>query len=239
VVCGFGMLSFVLAQQVYYFFGCFKIITKEERTAYLMSIYSQNIKYLFIFGDFYPLDFSSIEIHNSGFYEYSSFEKSTFPHSNKTIFFATEFKGIVPKANINAEISIFDNTCSINKSLKQAIIKDEENKHELEERIKEDFITFFNVLYVNRSFFKKSENIFRNKKGKIYPMLSIDDYLFFFIDTGVFEKEKSLGSDSKYHYSVSQSYKEDVRYLLTNNNFTPKLKAIYKSFLHSNLGNNH
>ena len=44
-------------------------------------------------------------------------------------------------------------------------------------------------------------------------------------------KEKSYSSKSKYHYTLTDTYKDDIRYLLTNNNLTPKFEYILKSLI--------
>lgn len=215
---------------LYYYFGSLPGLTRDERSIKLEELFEGHIQYLFVYGDFYPLDFSNLEIRDSGFYDYENFEKSGFPF-NRKVFFATEFKGIAPRANLDAEISIFDNSCELNNRLKHAIEKGEEDKGDLVSLIKNDFITIFTVLYRNRSFVKKSENIFKNKKGKIYPKLSVDDYISFFIGCEVFGRERSHSSNSKYHYFIEDEYKDDIRYLLTNSNFKPSLEKVFKRFI--------
>ncbi len=216
---------------LYYFFKCFPILTKKERSEHLNKIYSGDIRYVFIFGEFYPLDFRELKIKYSGFYEYENFEKSDFPQ-NKKVFFNSEFERIDPKANLNVAMGVFDETCRVNDRLKLAIVKGEGSKYDLLQAIKNDFILLFSVLYRNRMFVKKSENLFRNNKSKIYPKLALEDYLTFYIDNEVFDKVKLYGTSSKYHYSVSDKYKDDVRYLLTNNNFRQELEVVFKAFLH-------
>lgn len=220
---------------LYYYFRSIPGATRDERTSKLADLYSNQVRYLFVYGEFFSLDFSNIEVRDSGFYNYTSFEKSNFP-INKKVFFTTEFRGIAPKASLDAEIGIFDSSCELNRRLKHAILKGEENKGELLALIKNDFILIFSTLYRNRSFVKKSENIFKTKKGKIYPKLSMQDYLSYFIENGVFGKERSHSSSSKYHYFIEDSFKDDIRYLITNGNFRGSLEGIYKSFIIKRLG---
>jgi nucleoside phosphorylase len=220
---------------LYYYFRSNAGLSRDERTIKLMDLYDKHVQYFFVYGEFFALDFSMLEVRDSGFYDYSNFEKSNFP-INKKVFFTTEFRDIAPKARVDAEIGIFDSSCELNKRLKHAVVKGKENRAELMALIKNDFILLFSVLYRNRSFVKKSENIFKTKRAKIYPKLSMQDYLSFFIETGVFGKERSHTSNSKYHYFVEDTFKDDVRYLITNGNFRGSLESIYKSFIVKRLG---
>lgn len=220
---------------LYYYFRSTPGATRDERTIKLSELYDNNVRYLFVYGDFFALDFSNLKVRDSGFYDYTNFEKSQFP-LHKKVFYTTEFRGIAPKANLDAEIEIFDSSCELNKRLKHAIVKGEENKGELLSLIKNDFILVFSILYKNRSFVAKSENIFKTKRGKIYPKLSMQDYLSFFIEKGVFGRERSHASTSKYHYFVEDPFKDDIRYLITNGNLRGPLEGIFKSFIIKRFG---
>lgn len=215
---------------LYYFFGCLPNLTRTERAERLLILFSGHISNLYIYGDFYPLDFRKLTIHDSGFFDYKNFEKSFFPVNTK-VFYNSTFKGIEPETNLEADMEVFDNSCQVNDKLKHAIVKGEDNKKDLLNFIKKDFITILSVLYKNRMFVKKSENIFRNKKNSIYPKLGVDDYVSYFLERGVFEKERSYSSDSKYHYKTSKPFMNDIRYLITNNNFRNELENIYREFI--------
>lgn len=220
---------------LYYFFGCFPNFTRAERAEKLLILFSGRIDNLFIYGDFYPIDFKELKIYNSAFFNYKNFEKSFFPVNTK-VFYNTIFEGIEPEANLDADMNVFDDSCNINAKLKHAIVKGEDNKSDLLNFIKADFILLFNVLYKNRMFVGKSEKLFINKKNKIYPKLAIDDYISFFIEKGVFERERSHSKNTKYHYKISKNYMNDIRYLITNNNFRSELEQLFRDFIFKHFG---
>jgi nucleoside phosphorylase len=222
---------------LYFFFTLFQNLDKTDRAEYLKRIYSGRITYLFIFGDFFPLDFRNLTIEDSGFFKFQNFEKSIFP-TDKTVFYSTSFKGIVPKANIDAKNSLFDNSCSVNNSLKFAVNKSEGDKEHILNLVKSDMILIFGLLFKNRSFMSKSENIFKNKKNKLHSKISMKQYIDFFLGNDIFTKEKSYSSRSKYHYSLTDTYKDDIRYLLTNNNLTPKFEVVFKRIVENFYGIN-
>lgn len=215
---------------LYYFYTKFPNLDKTERSIHLKRIFSGRVINMFVFGDFYPLDFTNLTIEDSGFYAYQNFDKSIFPKDH-TVFYSTSFKGINPIANIDVQIKLFDNSCSVNDNLKYAVNKSEKDKEYIVNAVKSDLSLLFNILFKNRSFMKKSENIFKNKKNKLNSKISLKEYIDFFLANDIFLKEKSYSSNSKYHYSLTDTYKDDIRYLLTNNNLTLKLENIFKMLI--------
>jgi hypothetical protein len=215
------------------FYSCFPGMSKVDRSKILLEMFSNNIRYMFVYGDFFPFDFSNIQVFDSGFYNYNNFPKSSFPKED-VVFFNSEFKGIDPKVTLDTSLKIFDKSCAVNNRLKHAISEETENRDGIALRIQEDFVTLLSILFRNRMFVKKSDNIFKNKKGNIYNKLSIDDYISHFLEHNVLDKENSYGSSSKYHYFVTKEFQIDVRHLLTNNNIRGRMVDVFRQFIVKN-----
>lgn len=219
-----------ISASLYLYFSSNTSLDRTERMKKLLYIYSGKITGLFIYGKFFPLDFSSVSIHDSGFYNYEEFEKSKFPLDN-TIFYSTDFQGINPKGNLGTNNTVFDQSCSLNIALRKAACSEELTRNEILLNVRLDFIIVLGTLFRERRFFSKSENVFKTKNKSIKSRFTVDNYLNYFLTEGVFTRERSAGTGSKFHYSIHIDYRDDVRYFLTNNNFQVKLNGVYNKFI--------
>jgi len=214
----------------YFIFRMRPDYTRTERSEFISMVYSGDIQYFFIYGDFFPLDFSIIKISDSGFERYQEFESSIFPEE-KTVFYKTYFKEMNPKNKIGADNIVFDNSCEISTNLKKAILKSEVNRKQIIESIKKDFELLFGIVYHNRAFLKKSENIFKIEKRKLNGNIPLEEYIKFLFRSGVFDREETRSGDSQFHYFIAADFKDDIRYFMTNAIMNPKLTKVFKEFI--------
>jgi nucleoside phosphorylase/GTPase SAR1 family protein len=218
---------------LYLYFGSYQQNTKTDIAEKIKLLFSGHIQYMFIYGDFYPIDFSGLKIENSGFYDFNNFDKSFFP-KNEIVFFDTEFTNINPKLQLKIEKEIFDKSCHINSKLKHAITKVEGNKKELIQFIKSDFIKLFKIFFSGENFGKVSENLFKGYNTRFYSKLTTNDYVTFFFEKGIFKKEKSNKTPIHFVYFVNQDHQHSIRYLLTNSSFDKELRNLFTIFLKRN-----
>ena len=196
-------------------------LSRDKRIEIIKELYNNNeIKHLYIWRDFYALDFSNIKIWFSEFHEYNAlskckFDNMTFYHS---LFYNTQIldKCDLTKANFELE------SCTLGDIQKYIDENDLNNKGQVK-NIEEDFTIFCRNFFNGLNFEAKLiENItippkFQSKKKNLLDFLLEKDFL-------------RRSSINKY-YEIDKKYQRSVKNLINNNHIDTDLKLIFKSYL--------
>lgn len=133
---------------LYLAFDIYKLKTKIERTNLLLELYNVKriedkgiLKYLFIYGTFYNLNFENISICDSKFDGYSSLKSCDFPEKyKKPIFYTSTFVNTNLPAVKKLEKGYF-HSCDLDETIQHAIQSNgQEQQSNSQDSITKDFI---------------------------------------------------------------------------------------------------
>ena len=198
------------------------ILSKDKRIEIVKSLYSNNeIKHFYIWGEFYPLDFSNIKVWSSEFHEYTSFSKCKFEN---TIFYHSLFEDIeIHNCSISKENFDLD-SCSLG-TIQQYIDNQNSSFQNKIKVFEEDFLKFCRNFFNGSSFEAKLlENItipprFQNKKHNILDFLISNTFLI--QDSLILKK----------YYEIDKQYHRSIKSLIENNHIDPKIQDILISYI--------
>ena len=198
----------------------FKIETpydKKDRTELLKKLFKNDLKTTFIYGSFYPLDFTNLKIYDSQFIGYDNLFFSDFPKDD-TVFYYSSFidlkitrSKIIPK-------SIFDDTCNIPLEFRNyfAASKKTAKKHYL--LIKNDLKKFFKSFIFSNGFNDKSFNMINSN------FMTKFDRKILIKEMGAYNILMSRVNKGNTLYFINEEYKTSVLSLINQNNLDPKLE---------------
>lgn len=188
---------------------------------------SDKLNYLCIFGNFFPLDFSEIQVSEGWFQQYHSFQKCKFP-SDKTVFYHSTFKGIDPKFSLTLNSILFDSKCNLNEELKKAFDDGLNSAGNVYKQVRTNLQRILKIGYRYNNFSWKSESVY--KKATIKGNNSLDDYLRFLTLEGILEKySEQAGSGAG--FIVAQNFRNSAKDLIANENVKPELETVIKKIL--------
>ncbi len=197
---------------------------RSENSDALIQLFNTNKLYnMCVFGRFFPLDFTKLEVHDGWFERYESFDKCKFP-DNTVVFYDSTFKGINPKINMTSNTKLFEN-CKLNEELKRAVIEGNESIGNFYVRIRDDITRILKVGFSGNRFSWKSQGVYKTEASpKDFPL---SRYLDFLILKNVLTKipNKSGNSDG---YEVSEHFKDSAKNLITNSIVKPKMEMIIR-----------
>lgn len=178
---------------------------------------NRRIDGLNIYGDFPPLDFSSLTVLNSHFLDYKNFSKSKFRDAK---FLYCVFNSCANDEVLDSSIlaADFDATCSLGNLEK--LIDQAKSKELVSAKLVEDecfqflgsFFTSGNVFDPKLSWIKFSNRVNGLKAKNLSSLIP------------TFVKIKTIKSDEKY-YSLADGFVESARRFVDNNFVDDKLKA--------------
>ncbi|QQZ27530.1 ATP-binding protein [Thiothrix subterranea] len=125
--------------------------TKESRTSLIRDIYDSSglnyIKNVFIYGDFYPIDFTLFTWMDSSFVRYAGFAKSKFPEDDTVVFIATKFSDINILESTVLRKSFFDGTCQINNcNFDEVFVSLGSKKNQKIDLVRKDVVSIFSYM---------------------------------------------------------------------------------------------
>jgi hypothetical protein len=195
----------------------------------LIEIYGgSQITNLYIYGKFYPLDFTSLEITDSYFEDYEEFDKSRFP-ANQTVFYSCIFKGISPASTIDSTQKLFDKNCRLNDELRKAMDERKDSTDQLYSQVKDDLIKFLKKGFHAGGFSWKSDDMYKSIVTK--PPIGREDFLEYLLDQKVFIEEPKRGAGQGVVYKVSPSYQVSAKRLITDNLSDSMIKKLISALL--------
>lgn len=192
-------------------------LSKDKRREKFNLLFdSSNLEYLFIWGKYYPIDFSDLEIWSSEFHKFDNFCKSTFLNTSfyHSQFYDTDISGkCTDLSSCTFDECVLGDISSVIGSQKDAI----SGKINIVEK---DIKIFFRNFTDRSNFvYKEFNNItipnrLHNKPKKFIDLL---------ISKSVLEKEPLVLKKS---YGIVSSYHKDVSTFMNNNHMTPKMKKL-------------
>ncbi len=194
-------------------------LSKDKRINIIKELYNDSeIKYLYIWGNFYQLDFSNLNIWFSEFHEYHLFCKSKF---DNTKFYHSLFSNITVNKKCTITKDNFEmNTCTIG-SLQNYLDTSEDNKNKKLETIEEDFLLFSRNFFNGINFQAKlDENLTIPIKLKSMKKNFID----FLISINFLKKDPKL---LKNYYEIDKSYHRCIKNFIASNHTSPSLQKVF------------
>jgi len=215
-----------ISSLLYYIFFVFNPQTKSDSAELLKSLYGTRLQYVFIYGDFFPLDFCNITIFDGSFIGYNNLFKSIFP-TNKVVFHYCHFKNLQIKGNPHIPKNVFDETCSIPHEMKYLFEIDSQNRTALYQIVKNDIKMFMkSFFYTNYSFRSKTINQINSKySSKLSKKNLVEEAIkhnLIYIDSS---KKRSV------FYAVNSPFYSSVLSLLNQNNLDNNLEAFCNNIL--------
>ena len=197
---------------------------KSDNSDILIHLFGTNrLSNVCIFGKFFPLDFTTIEVHEGWFERYESFDKCKFPE-NEGVFYDSTFKDINPKINMASNTKLFDN-CRLSDELKRAVVDGKGSIGNLYSRIRDDLTRILKVGFSRNRFSWKSHGIYKTEASpKDFPL---DKYLKFLMIKGVLIKILNK-SGSGHGFEVSEHFKDSAKNLITNSIVKPQMEIIIR-----------
>ena len=215
-----GLLYFVLSSK--------SSRSKSDYSNELIQLFeSDKLEYLSIFEQFFPLDFTCLQVHGGWFEQYQNFERCKFP-SDKTVFYYSTFKGIDPKFSATLNSILFDSTCNLNEELKKAFDDGLNSAGNLSKQVRINLHRILKIGYRSGSFSWKSENLY--KMATVKGRISLDDYLRFLTLEGVLEKRCEEGGSGD-GFIVAKNFKDSAKNLIANDIVKPELETVIKKVL--------
>lgn len=215
-----GLLYFILSGE-----------SKRSKSDYsndLIQLFgSDRLNHLCIFGKFFPLDFSEIEVYEGWFEQYQNFQKCNFP-SDKTVFYDSTFKGIDLKFSPTFNSILFDSKCNLDEELKKAFDDGLNSAGNVYNQVRTNLLRILKVGYRSSNFSWKSESLY--KRVQIKGNNSLDDYLKILTLEGILEKrsEKAGSGDG---FMVAKNFINSAKSLIDNENVKPELEIVIKKIL--------
>jgi len=194
--------------------------TKQERTELIKYIYNDSLKYIFIYGEFYPLDFSEVKIFDSAFFDYGAFARSIFPQ-DQTVFYYCNISCDNIETSFKIALNIFDESCKISDSLKFATKLHELNELESIVIVENNFKRLFKSFYTSNTFNKRTIN-YISRNCHLNLKFSIDKLFKVLVGEGVLEKDDKL-------FSISKEFMGSVKHLLTNFDPDKKMRSLIRT----------
>jgi len=203
---------------LYYCFYVVNPVGKDECSQLLRTVYQNNLINIFIFGEFYAMDFNNLTIRDSIFIGYNNLFKSIFP-KEKNVFYYCIFKDLEVKGKPHIAEEIFDETCEIPDELKFVIALDKEKSEKLYELLKSDIKKFFRNFVTANSFDEKTYNqIHIAFSTNLNKRILIDEALRYGI-IGINEEKMK-----KEFYEINKDYYLSILTLLNQNKMEPSLE---------------
>lgn len=196
-------------------------LSKDKRREVLDQFYNnQKIEHMYIWGEYYPMDFSNLELWFSEFYKYENFCKSTFIN---TKFYHTSFYAI-PTENKCTDLSTctFDScvlgelSTIINAQVEASLGKQKNIEEDLKKFIR-NFIDRGNFIY------KNFDNITIPSTFASKPKRFVDSM------TGTLLEQEEVKLNKS--YGIAKEFQKDAISLIKDNHLTPKLKRVVDTLI--------
>ena len=192
-----------------------------DRTNLIKRIYNKFdiINNLFIYGKFFPLDFSEIVFMNCHFEEYETFSKCTFPSSvKKPIFQNSQFINInLPnKYKLNRD---FFESCDYDESFTLAFKNYGDNQNVQKLNLQNDFIGITSKIYRG----PKSLNLLK-QSYKLKTNMTMEAYLDVLIKIGYLEFNGQV-------YAICKLHNDNVNKLMTNKTIPSTMIPLYEKYV--------
>jgi len=189
------------------------------------------VRNLSIFGEFYPLDFSSLKVRDGYFSGYSGLGRSSIPE-NEVIFLSSTF--------VNFERSFFgkkhltwnnfDSDCVICDGLREVIEATNEDKERRRDHVITDLKKIFRVGFKGGAFVWKSEQVYRQQCASLKLNVGLSSLLNSLVSEGILLKELSKAS-SGFGFKLDSEFSLEVKDFLTQSLPGDRLEKLISKWL--------
>jgi len=194
---------------------------KTSRMDFLRILYGNDLNQIHIFGEFYPLNFSSCKIINSTFYNYNNFVKCSFNiytvFENCRINLKDNGSSDIFMKNINRDMFV---NCDLNGQMISVIDKSLENSEDHKAAIKKDLYMLFKTFYPGgRHSYKREEHL-------QFATNSIIDWKNLYRDI---KREGFIDDNTKstpYNIGINRTDRESVVQLINNNSLNIRMTRL-------------
>ncbi len=196
-------------------------LSQDKRIEIIKRLYNNDshFSHFYIWGDFYPLDFSNIEFMTTEFHEYNSFSLCRFTNSMFKHSFFSNIEDF-SKAEFSKE-NYEEDTCSF-ENIEKSIEADDDKK-EIETKALTTFLrNFFDGI-------KFQSKHFDNITIKSVHVRKKKDILDNLIKKNILIKENKL----KDYYKIENKYQRSIKNFITNKSIDMLLKEIKDSYITS------
>lgn len=190
---------------------------KIERTKLLQNVFNSDITHLCIYGDFYPLDFTLLNINESYFYDYGGLSRSSFPTKN-TVFFYSHIDCKERAGKYKIAPKVFDESCKLTLDVQLATKFYSLTKNDAVDMVEDDLKYILKPYYSSSHFVSNPVDDFR-RKPFLKCRISYEIFFNILIAHGV------IVSNSKYS-QISDGFQDSVKHLISNHVTDRKLKKV-------------
>lgn len=202
--------------------------TMKDKTDIILNLYDGHISDLYIYGDFWALDFRDMKIEESSFINYRKFSRSTF---ERTRFSRCRFQNIINPSRsklMSIKKEMFDEKCIFDDNSKLIISSINNEATMIKKCIARDVRNMVGRFYRNDKLaWADIENLdFDTTSGINYR-----DYFQHFLGSGVIYK---VDKPDHNRYTLSREYEESMRSLKQNgypdSKITKIINTLFKKF---------
>lgn len=213
------------------------VVKKEDCSGVILDLFSTpnggRIRYLSIYGDFFPIDFNDFSVSKGFFIDYDNFYKSKIPN-DKLVFVDSEFRNIdttrFKKKFI--EESNFDN-CTLSEDMKACLDISTSNSNQKRSKVVSDLKRIFRVGYENPSFAWKSDGVYKQQCAMLSYSLSLKKYLKIIENEGFIKKESAndgKGNGFRVHRDSEKIVKDFMSQSITGKRVDRLVDIIVKDY---------
>lgn len=183
-------------------------LSQDKRINYITDLYTSEIKNLFIWGDFYPINLSDIKIYNSKFINYNNICNCT--TNEKTKFYYSDISINDEKESCRSiDKNIFDSSCSVNNKINEVFSSYDDNETSKESTIKVELKRVFNHFFGNGYFENRKKDGCSHFGKKLHMKDNLINFLL---------KENIIYVYDSRRYSISDNFEPIVSDFVKNNN---------------------
>ncbi|MGY8829565.1 MAG: NACHT domain-containing protein [Pseudomonadales bacterium] len=200
-----------------------------EKLRELFSPAQDDLKYLSLFGDFYPFDLSEQKISSGYFDDYKDFGKCKF--SEHTIFYNCTFiktdTSALGKTSLSAGNFV---NCNLCENLERHLSTQNENLERKTENIKNDLIKILKTGYRSNCFNWKSEKVYRQQCATLNIKTTLPRILDKLCTMGILIKESEKAS-SEIGYRVPAGKSHSVAKFITDDIVDNEIRMAITEFI--------
>lgn len=183
-------------------------LSQDKRISFITDLYTKEIRNLFIWGEFYAINLSGIQVYSSKFINYNNLCNSTVDENTKFYYSDISINDDIENcASINK--NIFDSTCTLNGKINEVLKSFDENESSKEEIVKGELKRVFNHFFGNGYFENRKKDGCSNFGKKLHMKDNLITFLL---------KEKVLYDYDPRRYSISESFQPIISDFIKNNN---------------------
>ncbi|WP_026078207.1 NACHT domain-containing protein [Pseudomonas sp. PAMC 26793] len=208
---------------------------RTENSERILGLFGESIgnevKNLSIFGEFYPLDFSSFKVRDGYFSGYSGLGRSSIPE-DEVVFLSSTFinfeKAFFGKKHLSW--NNFDSDCVLCDELREVIEATSEDKEKRRDHVINDLKKIFRVGFKGGAFVWKSESVYKQQCASLKLNVGLSSLINSLASEGILLKELSKAS-SGIGFKLASEFSLEVKDFLTQSLPGDRLEKLIAKWL--------